>query len=512
MIFQNGEILYAEQLNSIIKPTASAAYRLIDKMRCGRENVCVIANSDSTGITGDTDGSVFYNKWIYKIAGYLGTMFPDYTVLYYDVVPAFYNLPQTLQTGKQKVSTAVVAAGGSGYVVGDNIYLSGGVTLKVSAVSSGAVTGVTIAAVGNVASTDTPTNPVSQTGTSGTGTGATFTLTWVSGLTLYFYNAAFAGTQPTYLMGVRLQSVYNPRTADLIIYNHGHNTDGNSSPNVQQGMNMAAIYTILGFHPNAGVLVVSQNPIRDDNSGTNRSVGAVQTAIEGGFSLLPVHQMFLQAGKPDSWYRTIPNTGAVDNIHPSAIGDQKIFELAKPLFEWPLSPVTKKEGFDIATNLLQNPSFKDWTSDVPASWVSKDLTLTKNTTAGQFESNAYSLQMLTTTTTGGVLSQELPANIVRAIAGRTVTLAARVYIPASNTLSNAARIRIAEIDGTAPYGIPTGGRDGWIWKAVVIQVPVNATTLTVQLLADAAGNAAGSTCNFDRVILSIGNIPKDSLS
>lgn len=511
MQFHDGDILYAEQLNQLIQVPQSAAYRLLDKMRSGKENVCVICNSDSTGITGDYDGATFYNKWLYKLAVYLGQKYPIYTVMYYDVVPAFYNLPVTLSTGKQKVSAATVSIGGSGYAAGDNVYLSASVTLKVSSVSSGVITAVTIAATGQSDPSSLPANPVNQIGTSGLGVGAAFNLTWAQGPILYFYNAAFAGTQPTYLMGNRLQSVFNPRSADLIIFNHGHNTDGNSSPNVQQGMNMAAIYTLLGFHPSAGVLVVSQNPIRDDDSGTNRSVGASQTGVEGGFSVLPVNQLFQQAGKNNTWYRIVPATGQYDNIHPGIIGDQKIFELAVPLFTWPVSQITKKHGLVNGTNLLLNADFQSWSnsSGAPDNWAATNLSMAKNTTTGQFEKGAYSLQLTTTTTLGGVLQQALPANVVRMLAGRTVTLAARIYVPASNTLSNAARIRIAEIDGTAPYGIPTGGRDGFIWKAVIIQVPVTATALTVQLLADAPGNAAGFVCTYDRVILSIGSIPKD---
>ena len=77
------------------------------------------------------------------------------------------------------VVTAVVSAGGSGYVVGDVLTVSGGTqttaaTLRVATVSTGAVATVTIVNVG--AYTATPTNPVSVTG--GTGTSATFTLSF----------------------------------------------------------------------------------------------------------------------------------------------------------------------------------------------------------------------------------------------------------------------------------------------------------------------------------------------
>lgn len=492
--------------------TASPAYRLISKMQAGKENAIIICNSDSTGITGDYDGAVYYNKWLYKLAVYLGNKYPAYTVQYYDVVPAFYNIPVTLNVGNQKANSAIVASGGSGYAVGDNIYLQGGITLSVTTVSSGAVTGFSITATGSLPATSIPSNPSLSTGTSGSGTGASFNVTYGQGVTLYFYNAAFAGTQATYLMGMRFQAVFNPRPdADLIIFNHGHNTDGNASPNTQQGMNMAAIYSITQYHPSAGVLVVSQNPIRDDDSGTNRSAGSRQTATAGGFGLLDVNELFLRFGKPNSWYRIVPATGKFDTIHPGAVGDQNIYELALPLFSWPVLPIAKQQGLDYSKNILTNADFQAWTnlSAAPDGWTASNLTMSKNNTAGQFEKGAYSLQLVNSSTSEGLLTQALSAGMVRLLAGRTITIAARMYIPASNTLSTAARISIAEVDNTTTYGIPTGGRDGFIWKAVVVAVPPSATSITMKISTGIAGSAAGFAFYLDRVTLCLGNIPKD---
>lgn len=88
------------------------------------------------------------------------------------------------------VSAAAVAAGGSGYAIGNTITLTGGAVLTVSSVSSGAVTGVSITTPGSYASV--PSNPVGQTATSGSGTGATFNLTFATGLTLA---AMYTGTE-----------------------------------------------------------------------------------------------------------------------------------------------------------------------------------------------------------------------------------------------------------------------------------------------------------------------------
>jgi hypothetical protein len=77
----------------------------------------------------------------------------------------------------KRVTAAVVAAGGTGYVVADTITLANGVVLTVATLTGDAVATVTITNAGRVNGAD-PTNPQAQVETSGDGTGATFTLTW----------------------------------------------------------------------------------------------------------------------------------------------------------------------------------------------------------------------------------------------------------------------------------------------------------------------------------------------
>lgn len=84
-----------------------------------------------------------------------------------------------------KTTAAVAQSGGTGYEVGDILTVEGGagevVQLQVGAVSSGAITGVTILEPRGNYSVK-PVNPVTVTG--GSGSGATFNLTLAGGFTL----------------------------------------------------------------------------------------------------------------------------------------------------------------------------------------------------------------------------------------------------------------------------------------------------------------------------------------
>ncbi len=88
----------------------------------------------------------------------------------------------TMLGPSQMVGTAVVAVGGSGYAVGNTITLANGVVLTVLTLTTTAVATVAITSPGNYPAGTPPTTPQAQVSSSGGGTAATFTLTWVPNL------------------------------------------------------------------------------------------------------------------------------------------------------------------------------------------------------------------------------------------------------------------------------------------------------------------------------------------
>lgn len=104
--------------------------------------------------------------------------------------PAVYSKPilTGVHENPHQASSATVVAGGTGYTVGDALTVSGGTAtiataLTVLTVSGGAITSVGIAGVGTYS--EPPTNPVSVTG--GTGSGATFDMTYTAPYRLWVH-------------------------------------------------------------------------------------------------------------------------------------------------------------------------------------------------------------------------------------------------------------------------------------------------------------------------------------
>ena len=115
---------------------------------------------------------------------------------------AWYDTPPTIAVPDPayQADTAVVATGGIGYAVGEQMRLENDVILEVATVaaSGGAVLTVTVISPGFIVGTEeTPDVPQEVINASGAGTGATFTITWESIGTKAAYTATIvAGANP----------------------------------------------------------------------------------------------------------------------------------------------------------------------------------------------------------------------------------------------------------------------------------------------------------------------------
>jgi hypothetical protein len=108
--------------------------------------------------------------------------------------------------GVRMDTSSTPAAGGTGNAVGDALTLNAGCTtnpiVTVGTISGGAVTAYNITNPGNCLSL--PTNPVSVLSSTGSGTGATFNLTWAPiAANVAFSNAELVANQGNFILGAQ---------------------------------------------------------------------------------------------------------------------------------------------------------------------------------------------------------------------------------------------------------------------------------------------------------------------
>lgn len=168
--------------------------------------------------------------------------------------------------------------GGSGYVVADTVTLTNGVILRVSTVSGGAITAVTIS---TASATSEPSNPVAQASTSGVGTGATFDLTYTYKMLLTSLYTGTLGNTASAVFGAGSNSTVALPTFKLTIVMPGFAPEIfdnlNGATNSQLWMNAVSAIN-NGNSPQRGP---SQLVIATDGS-RNQSPAIGDTAIFAG--------------------------------------------------------------------------------------------------------------------------------------------------------------------------------------------------------------------------------------
>lgn len=177
-------------------------------------------------------------------------------------------------------SAAAVVAGGTNFHAGDTITLPGGTILTVGSVNSGAVSTVTITTPGSY--TSVPANPVAQQSTSGTGTGATFNLTFPTAITF---------------TGLYTGSLGN--TLNITIGTGTNNTNANPTFKVTVSMpgQLAEIFDNIGGTGNT-LFVNMANAINMGQSGL-RGPSQLILASAGSATLPPILGAFALTGGTD---------------------------------------------------------------------------------------------------------------------------------------------------------------------------------------------------------------------
>ena len=326
-----------------------------------------------------------------------------------------------------------------------------------------------------------------------------------------FWNASLSGSRPDSWMSDRYASAISGKSADLVIWNHGHNVALSALNQTSEADYSPWVERVQIEYPFAGTIITAQNPNRDNEAYTPKALllGNLKDA-RNGVSLLDVHSRFIADGKPVSYYS--------DNVHPNATGEAVWADVLKTA--WMRAPAGDEEPPEIWTattgeNLLDNGDFSDFNLATPTRWTKGGTgTCTKSVTT-VYGSAPYSVK-LESNPSSVYLNQVIAApKLALAKANGKVSLAVRRYCEPSAV----ARVGLTYVavvsptEGTKNYLLPVPSINpctgAWHWVFVRdIPVPNDASAVGVYIYSGSLATA-GPVTYFDRVSLVVGSKPKD---
>lgn len=320
--------------------------------------------------------------------------------------------------------------------------------------------------------------------------------------TLTYYRCALSGSTMDNFMGSLFPAAIGNITPDIIRISHGHNYTGLTDA-VLRGRFLQAIEKIMLAHPNVPIVVVLQNPRRDDTLMTQIVTQWTEIAQErGDIQLVDVHSEWITAGKPAGRY--------ADSIHPNDTGQDAIEAVNEAA--WAAAPFSDRASLPAwlataGTNLISNGNFADYPGAVPVGWtlggngvLTKDLTIVA-------PGKSYSVKHVNGSTTSSLSQTAINFTPYQSL---YLTLWAHMYIEVAAN-SNAGRLRFFCNGAGFPLVANNPGATGLgAWRYVMIanqQVPADATTGGPFIYPHSTASSAG-TIYLSEVGLNVGSKPR----
>jgi hypothetical protein len=336
--------------------------------------------------------------------------------------------------------------------------------------------------------------------------------------TLRFYNLSVSGVNTGYALGSRWAAgVAALGEVDCIFISHGHNepdpgTGENSALGVAaRNQYLALTEELAAQFPRAGIVFQAQNPRLVSGEETRQAVRAQiiqRIAAQRGYGFIDVHQAFID-------YGNFAPLLDVDSIHPITGGSQLWAQtvLASITYDKQAAsgPTRLASALtEAAPAVLPADLFDVWNGPVPAGWTLTNATTAKDAT--NFETGSFGLQVTAGAGAGAAYAEYAvtPASlgIQSRISGQWVTVAARVFVPASYAGTPALVLQDQGGSGTQAASFArsaTRGRFFWLIASKRITAPASA--LKVQLAARLSGSEAGSI-TVDRLYVVEGDLPR----
>lgn len=320
--------------------------------------------------------------------------------------------------------------------------------------------------------------------------------------TLNVYNAANAGKAEAYMSGAKFAAgVRDIPLADLIIMNHGHNmtmgvTDITLIEQRKVTRFVASIAQMLSVHSGAGVLMIAQNPNRDDDTQLNTYQAVISAAGLLQAGVADVYSPYIVQNKANSLY--------LDDKHPSATGTQ-LFLDAVMQHHYSLVPQPAISPLDNVCNNLLGDAFDiiDSTGTLRSGWANTNATVTKDTN-NVASAWGYSANLAGN---GGRIAYTLDPELRAELVGRWITLAVRLRkdIGSPDTAGVVQLVAQSQQDNGTVATVQ--GEGGFKWEVISLYVTPAMASAYIQARLHADTGSNNGSASFDRAVLCVGRLP-----
>jgi hypothetical protein len=312
--------------------------------------------------------------------------------------------------------------------------------------------------------------------------------------TLTLWNGSIAGSTANRHAGANFDAVVRQPNPDLVFLSYGHN--GGDDALRQLSYFDGIEYRLRASVLDIPVVQIGQNPTLTGQTMAAKVEVFRALAARNGWGFIDVHAAFEQAGVPLSDL-------LADNVHPNAAGSALWRTTV-------LNVMNKSRGAYGGGDILASRLIRSWSSFIEFdTWSKTNVTLTKDTTAGQYETGGNSaLATITSTASPGwINTRVLSGDDAPALAGKYVNVSVWMRVPAGN-MSGSGRIDLTDSAGTTTTsGVQMGA--GFILFSCTRKLDLAATYLDVYIYpADDAASPANAI-NIDRVSFSLGMSPVD---
>lgn len=318
------------------------------------------------------------------------------------------------------------------------------------------------------------------------------------------------GKKQAALLDITNTSIYttSSNVIDLCIINHGHNV-GLSIRDYDNSLRHAMFTEeLLNIHPFCSIMMIRQNPHRDDLSNKNDIDATVAWAKERGFCVADVWSKFIAKNRVYTLY--------ADNIHPSTgLGDtgtqlflDAVTEQVKKNFNFNYTSWSSLLN-DTMYTLNSNPNLTHSSDNLaPDGYTLVNCTASKDTINFIDTRKGYSTKLVANGGSASYMEYTITGALLEEIKQNQIVLAIRLKSEVEASSTTYCRVGFFDSTLVNNDAVINELSGVWHWRYASFKPSYSATYVKVRVYIDSATTvSAGKTINIDKIFIAKGKLP-----